>query len=105
MPWEGISDIYREVNTQGGIPNVAFQQLWMNMTGTGLGLSEDHATLTLEHPLLDELWESKVVDWSKINIPAFSVTGWSSLGLHLRGTIRAWNNFSSTKKYLLIHVS
>jgi predicted acyl esterase len=104
MPWEGISDIYREVNTTGGIPNVAFQQLWMNLTGNGLGRSEDHSVAALEHPLYDDLWKSKVVDWSKIDIPAFSVTGWSSLGLHLRGTIEAWRHFSSKQKYLQVHV-
>ncbi|GAM88184.1 hypothetical protein ANO11243_062150 [Dothideomycetidae sp. 11243] len=103
MAWEGISDIYREVNMPGGIPNVAFQQLWMDMTGNGLGLAEDHAVGSLEHPLYDSWWQSKVCDWSKIDIPALSVTGWSSLGLHLRGTIEAWKAFSSPQKFLLIH--
>lgn len=104
MLWEGISDLYREVNTVGGIPNLAFQQLWMDMTGNGLGKSEDHAVASVEHPFFDQYWQSKVVDWSLIDIPAFSVTGWSSLGLHLRGTIAAWKRFSSSKKYLQIHV-
>lgn len=104
MPWEGISDIYREVNTVGGIPNAAFQSLWMDITGMGLRESEDHAVASIEHPLYDDWWKSKVVDWSKIDIPAFSVTGWSSLGLHLRGTIAAWKEFSSKHKYLQIHV-
>lgn len=103
MPWEGISDIYREVNTVGGIPGLAFQQLWMNLTGNGLHKSEDHAVASVEHPFYDAWWQSKVVDWSSIDIPAFSVTGWSSLGLHLRGTIEAWKAFSSKQKYLLIH--
>ncbi|TVY51674.1 Cocaine esterase [Lachnellula cervina] len=103
MPWEGISDIYREVNTVGGIPNAAFQSLWMDITGMGLRESEDHAVASIEHPLYDDWWKSKVVDWSKIDIPAFSVTGWSSLGLHLRGTIAAWKEFSSKHKYLQIH--
>ncbi|KAI1629101.1 Alpha/Beta hydrolase protein [Exophiala viscosa] len=103
MPWEGISDIYREVNCPGGIPNVAFQQLWMDMTGNGLNKSEDHAVAAIERPLYDAWWQSKVADWSLINIPAFSVTGWSSLGLHLRGTIEAWSQFSSKDKYLLVH--
>lgn len=104
MLWEGISDLYREVNTTGGIPNVAFQQLWMNLTGNGLKECEDHAVAAIERPLFDDWWKSKVVDWSQINIPAFSVTGWSSLGLHLRGTIEAWKAFSSKHKYLMIHV-
>ncbi|KAK7699395.1 hypothetical protein SLS64_011691 [Diaporthe eres] len=103
MVWEGISDIYREVNCPGGIPNVPFQSLWMNMTGNGLSRSEDHAVASIEHPLFDDYWQSKVVDWSLIDVPAFSVTGWSSLGLHLRGTIEAWKEFSSPDKFLLVH--
>ncbi|KPM41469.1 hypothetical protein AK830_g5099 [Neonectria ditissima] len=103
MIWEGISDIYREVNCPGGIPNVPFQHFWMNMTGNGLTTSEDHAVASIEHPLFDDYWQSKVVDWSLIDIPAFSVTGWSSLGLHLRGTIEAWKKMSSRQKYLQVH--
>ncbi|EKG16302.1 Peptidase S9/S15 [Macrophomina phaseolina MS6] len=103
MVWEGISDLYREVNTQGGIPNVAFQHFWMNLTGTGLREAEDHAVLAVERPLFDGLWASKVVDWRLIDVPAMSVTGWSSLALHLRGTILAWKTFASREKYLVVH--
>ena len=105
MVWEGISDLYREVNLPGGIPNVPFQQFWMTMTGNGLGKCEDHAVASIEHPLFDNYWQSKVVDWSLIRVPVFSVTGWSSLGLHLRGTIEAWKKISSQEKFLLVHVS
>ncbi|KAJ0426770.1 Alpha/Beta hydrolase protein [Aspergillus carlsbadensis] len=103
MAWEGISDIYREVNCIGGIPTTPFQHFWMNLTGNGLGQAEDHAVLAIEHPLFDDLWQSKVADWSKIDQPLFSVTGWSSLGLHLRGTIAAWREASSRDKYLFVH--
>ncbi|KAG5807193.1 hypothetical protein H9Q74_007897 [Fusarium xylarioides] len=103
MPWEGISDIYREVNVVGGIPTVTFQHFWMNPTGNGLGANEDAATMAIEQPMFTPLWASKVVDWSKIDIPAFSITGWSSLALHLRGTIAAWKGFQSKNKYLWVH--
>ncbi|KAF5568407.1 family hydrolase [Fusarium phyllophilum] len=103
MPWEGMSDIYREVNVVGGIPTVTFQHFWMGLTGNGLGANEDAATMAIEQPLLTPLWASKVVDWSKIDIPAFSITGWSSLALHLRGTIAAWKGFQSKNKYLWVH--
>ncbi|KAL6355292.1 PepX_C domain-containing protein [Fusarium phalaenopsidis] len=56
MIWEGISDIYREVNAPGGIPNVPFQHFWMNMTRNGLGMTEDHAAASIEYPLFDEYW-------------------------------------------------
>ncbi|UPK91090.1 hypothetical protein LCI18_002025 [Fusarium solani-melongenae] len=103
MPWEGMSDIYREVNVVGGIPTVTFQHFWMDLTGNGLGANEDAATMAIEQPMFTPLWASKVVDWSKIDIPAFSVTGWSSLALHLRGTIAAWKGFQSQNKYLWVH--
>jgi predicted acyl esterase len=104
MPWEGISDIYREVNVVGGIPGTPFQQMWMKLTGNGLSEVEDHAAAAIEHPLFDDYWKSKVADWSKIVVPAFSITGWAQMGLHLRGTIDAWRGMSSKNKYLLIHV-
>ncbi|EHY53326.1 hypothetical protein HRR83_003534 [Exophiala dermatitidis] len=101
--WEAMSDIYREVNNVGGIPSVPFQHMWMNLTGQGLGMSEDHAAVSLEHPLFDEFWQSKVVHWTQINIPALSVTGWSSSPTHLRGTIEAWKALSTKDKWLLVH--
>jgi uncharacterized protein len=104
MPWEGIGDVYGEVNVVGGIPGTPFQHtMWMRMTGNGPAEVEDHAAAALEHPLYDDYWKSKVADWSKITIPVFSVTGWAQMGLHLRGTIDAWNGMASKNKYLLIH--
>ncbi|KAJ4201362.1 hypothetical protein NW759_015679 [Fusarium solani] len=66
-------------------------------------MTEDHAAASIEHPLFDEYWQSKVVDWKLINVPVLAVTGWSSLGLHLCGTIEAWKQMSSPNKYLIIH--
>ncbi|KAL9562749.1 hypothetical protein ACKAV7_013101 [Fusarium commune] len=103
MPWEGMSDIYREVNLVGGIPTIGFQHFWMNLTGNGLGKYEDAAVMGLEQPMFTPLWAFKVVDWSLIDVPAFSITGWSSLCLHLRGTIAAWKALRSKQKYLWVH--
>ncbi|CAI6091283.1 unnamed protein product, partial [Clonostachys chloroleuca] len=103
MPWEGASDLYREVSVLGGIPSPSFQHLWISLSGNGHSRCEDAASHALAQPTFTPFWASKVVDWSRIDLPAFSVTGWSSLNLHLRGTIGAWNEFSSEKKYLWVH--
>jgi uncharacterized protein len=105
MPWEALSDLYREVVGVGGIPTISAQTFWMKLTGNGMGKVEDHAVAMLEHPYHDAWWQSKMVDWNKIDVPAMSVTGWSSVNLHLRGTIAAWKKFASRQKYLWIHVS
>lgn len=70
LPWEGMPDIYREFNVVSGIPGVTFQHFWMTLTGNGLGANGDAATMAVEQPMFTPLWASKVVDWSKIDIPA-----------------------------------
>lgn len=54
IPWEVISAIYCEVNVIGGIANVAFRQMWMDLTGNGLGRCEDYGAAAIEYPLFDE---------------------------------------------------
>ncbi|EMR63960.1 putative family hydrolase protein [Eutypa lata UCREL1] len=92
--------LFAPFGKHGAVPKERFQNMDVDFTKLK---SEDHAVASIEHPLLDEYWKSKIVNWGDIQVPAFSVTGWSSLGLHLRGTIEAWKGFSSQDKYLLIH--
>ncbi|KEF54079.1 uncharacterized protein A1O9_09874 [Exophiala aquamarina CBS 119918] len=66
-------------------------------------MDRDDGILALEQPTFTSLWASKVVDLTEIDVPAYSITGWSSVALHLRGTIAAWKAFSSKHKYLRVH--
>src|SRR5690606_23753521 len=55
------------------------------------------------HPLYDAYWQSKEVDLSAIDIPAYVVASWSDHGLHTRGTLEAWRQMSSPQKWREIH--
>ncbi|MFO1467438.1 MAG: CocE/NonD family hydrolase [Steroidobacteraceae bacterium] len=102
LPWDGASDIYRECLFSGGIPIASLTHNWMLLTGYGLDEVEDTEAATFEHPLYDEFWRSRVADWSRIQVPTYAVTEWSN-NLHLRGTLEAWKQLGSERKYLDIN--
>ena len=64
---------------------------------------EDIRQMMKAHPLFDAYWATKVADFSKINVPAFVVASWADQGLHLRGTLEAFNRIASKEKWLTIH--
>lgn len=102
-PWEGWTDTYREVATHGGIPDTHFWPTLWNRWGAAIGPIEDLEAETREHPLDDDFWRSKAVDFSKIKTPAFVVASWTDQGLHTRGTFEGFKRIASRQKYLLAH--
>ena len=102
-PWEGWTDTYREVATHGGIPDTHFWPTLWNRWGAARGRIEDLETETKEHPLYDDFWRSKAVDFSRIKTPAFVVASWTDQGLHTRGTFEGFKHIASRQKYLLAH--
>jgi predicted acyl esterase len=102
-PWEGLSDMYREFAFHGGIPETFFTPIWQKSVSYSANRVEDIPAMMKEHPLYDEYWATKTADFSKINVPAFVVASWSDQGLHLRGTLEAFNRISSKDKWLVVH--
>ena len=102
-PWEGVSDMYREFAFHGGIPETAFTPIWQKSISYSLNRVEDVAAMMKAHPLRDGYWATKVADLSRIEVPAFVVAGWADQGLHLRGTLEAFQRIASRDKWLVIH--
>ena len=100
-PWEGMSDIYRDLVARGGIPDLAFsRQLGTAMVGPNR--REDHVAEAEQHPLMDELWESKIPAFGKVAVPAYVVASYSN-SIHTPGTFRGWREIASAEKWLRIH--
>jgi predicted acyl esterase len=102
-PSEGISDIYREAITQGGIPETQFAGHFGSLLGFGLGRFENLVAEVLEHPFLDEFWQAKNPDLPRIEVPTFLVASVGNQGLHVRGTLEAFKRINSKDKWLDIH--
>lgn len=103
-PWEGVSDVYRDLVLRGGMPDTGFAGQLQNGSFFGSSRKEDVLAEAEAHPLMDALWEEKIPDFDRIEVPAYVVASYSNT-LHTAGTFRAWHRMASTQKWLRIHAS
>lgn len=101
-PWEGVSDVYRDLVKRGGMPDTGFARQLQEGSFFGRNGKEDVLAEVEEHPLFDELWADKVPDFEKITVPAYVVASYSNT-LHTAGTFRAWRRMASERAWLRIH--
>jgi predicted acyl esterase len=99
-PWEGGTDLYREYNTDNGIPAVSFNRFVMTCF-RGLGYLVDNVAMVEQYPLMNAYWQSKIPPFEKVTVPAYICVGWNHI--HARGTMNAYMNISSEKKWLRAH--
>jgi predicted acyl esterase len=103
IPWEGVSDFYREFAFHGGIRETLFCPMWQSNVKFSTGQVEDFLAMQKLHPLYDGYWKSKNADLSKITVPALVVASWTDHGLHNRGTLEGFRQISSKHKWLIVH--
>ncbi|MFD3563765.1 CocE/NonD family hydrolase [Streptomyces sp. NPDC058686] len=103
-PWEGVSDVYRDLVLRGGMPDTGFARQLQDNSYFGKGQKEDILTEAEQHPLMDGLWENKIPQFEKITVPAYVVASYSNT-LHTAGTFRAWRRMESEDKWLRVHNS
>jgi predicted acyl esterase len=103
-PWEGVSDVYRDLVKRGGMPDTGFAQLLQEGSFFGKNQKEDILSEVERYPLMNDLWEDKIPDFDRITVPAFVVASYSNF-LHTAGTFRAWRRMASQDKWLRIHNS
>lgn len=103
-PWEGVSDVYRDLVMRGGMPDTGFARQLQDNSFWGNGRKEDIVTEAERYPLMNNLWENKIPRFDKITVPAYVVASYSNT-LHTAGTFRAWRRMASNEKWLRIHNS
>jgi uncharacterized protein len=103
-PWEGVSDVYRDLVMRGGMPDTGFARQLQDGSFFGKNQKEDIVSEVARYPLLNDLWENKIPDFDRITVPAYVVASYSNT-LHTVGTFRAWRRMASEEKWLRIHNS
>ncbi len=108
MPWEGLTDLYRDFAYHGGIGGNSFLQGWWMFRI----LENKHPNAAEQNlfnqvqltPFLDAFYEHhSPSNLSSINIPAYVVASWPDHGLHTRGTLAGFEQIQSPYKWLEIH--
>ncbi|KAJ9665636.1 hypothetical protein H2201_004328 [Coniosporium apollinis] len=128
IPWEGMSDYYRDRCRHGGILSNAFIKFWWNRqvitnqygrpgrSARNWGpdtiegdLSEDELEKNRQdqtkdnavHRFRDEpYYASKEYDMGDIEVPLLTVANWGGILLHLRGNVEGYCHAGSDLKYL-----
>lgn len=101
-PWEGVSDVYRDLVMRGGMPDHGFARQLRDYSFWGNGRKEDIIAEADRYPLMNDLWENKTPQFENITVPAYVVASYSNT-LHTAGTFRAWRRMASEDKWLRIH--
>lgn len=128
IPWEGMSDYYRDRCRHGGILSNQFISFWWNrqVVSNQYGrpgrkaanwgpdtiegdLSEEERANNRQDQTIDnekyrfrdeEYYASKEFDLADIKVPLLSVANWGGILLHLRGNVQGYLNAGSDLKYL-----
>ncbi|KEF60634.1 uncharacterized protein A1O9_02195 [Exophiala aquamarina CBS 119918] len=128
IPWEGMSDYYRDRCRHGGILSNAFIDFWWNRqvitnqygrpgrAASNWGPDTLEGDLSLEELkkncrdqtvdnannrfLDDDYYASKDFNLKDIRVPILSVANWGGIHLHLRGNIEGFMYAGSELKYL-----
>lgn len=103
-PWEGVSDVYRDLVRRGGMPDTGFAEQLQNGSFFGKNRKEDILAEAERYPLVNDLWENKIPDFDRITVPAYVVASYSNT-LHTAGTFRAWRRIAAQEKWLRVHNS
>jgi uncharacterized protein len=101
IPWEGVSDRYRDTRFPGGVPESLFSVEWKKRNVAGQLTDAEIAEM------LDPVGNQKEIEGrpslEEIIAPALICASWSDHGLHTRGGFEAFRRISSQQKWLYTH--
>jgi uncharacterized protein len=108
MPWEGVSDMYREFAFHGGMRETGFLPAFYRARvrahhNRASPLGEDLLDQIQRHPLDDDYWAGRRPDLASIEVPALICASWSDQGLHTRGSLEGFVRIASEHRWLYTH--
>jgi hypothetical protein len=101
-PWEGATDLLRELAYQDSVTETAFSTLWWRRLQRAhnrhFAMAENLLEERDRHPFDDGYWASKRPALERIEVPALSCASWSDHGLHTRGSLEGFERIGSARK-------
>ena len=112
-PWEGLTDVYRDIFCYGGVSEVGFPLFWWatEVKPAINGTEEDYVKAEgsiptdyiKNHPFYDDFWKAKAAKLEEITVPMLVCASFSDHGLHTMGSFRAFEKASSEHKWVYTH--
>lgn len=101
-PWEGFSDVYRDLAYPGGVREDGFLKMWARALRVDR-LAYDMRAEQLARPVRDAFWRSLVPELERIAVPMLVCASFSDHNLHSQGSLRAFERAGSARKWLYTH--
>lgn len=103
-PWEGFTDIYRQLLRRGGF---AMHNTFMSKYQWGIAGNyevEDMCQMVKTHPLFDEYWAGKYDEVDKINVPLYLLGSFAN-PFYVYGSFDTYRRAGTTKKWMRVHAN
>lgn len=101
-PWEGFTDIYRQLFRRGGFAMNNIFAKGYQWGVAGKHEVEDMAQMVKSHPLFDEYWAGKCDAVEKIRVPMY-ILGSFSNPFHVQGSFDTFQHGGSKLKWMRVH--
>jgi putative CocE/NonD family hydrolase len=112
-PWEGLTDVYRDIFCAGGVTEVGFPAFWWAtevkpaINGTEEDFVKSEGSIPTDylknHPFYDDYWKAKAAKLEEITVPMLVCASFSDHGLHTMGSFRAFEKAKSKHKWVYTH--
>lgn len=102
-PWEGMTDIYRDLMCPGGVYEKGFATIWTAASSRVARLSVNMGRERSHRPLRDDWWQSYAPDLARITVPMLVCASFSDNNLHSRGSFRAFERVGSADRFAYTH--
>jgi predicted acyl esterase len=96
-PWEGWTDLYRQIVCPGGIPEVGVRSGAIKNWCGGDGV-EDVIAMIHKYPFMNSYWEDKIARLDRIKVPAYITANFKHW--HLLGSLNAFRQIPVRDKWL-----
>jgi predicted acyl esterase len=96
-PWEGWTDLYRQIVCPGGIPEIGVRSGAIKNWCGGDGVEDDIA-MVHKYPFMNSYWEDKIARLDKIKVPAYITANFKHW--HLLGALNAFRQIPGRNKWL-----
>jgi uncharacterized protein len=102
-PWEGFTDVYRDVAYPGGVREDGFMPFWADMTERAGRTTGSLRAEQLRRPLWDDFWAATTPRLEEIQVPCLICASFSDQGMHTRGSFEAFRRVRSEHRFLFTH--
>jgi len=106
IPWEGASNMYRDLFFWGGIPETNFSRSLGPFKADLAKMPPDQAAKAWAiamDPVANQRTMQAAPRLERITVPTLLCASWSDKGLHTQGAFQAWRRIASRDRWLYTH--